>query len=195
MSPPQEFPRDGIEFLTSFTTREARRIIEATDALGSIERALRRAHAVVDAAGRRLAVSGPVERELNKEGWRKARVWVPPGLPRGANDSYDGWRVFADVDGSRFGIAVEVEFSWNRVYFDFLKLWRGQRGRQIRAGIIVLPGPDSYHYAEHHQYAMYGELFAELAVCFCALDDPALADAAYVKSRPQWRIPMPSDEA
>ncbi len=158
MSRVSEVDARDIGFLVSTTTERAKEIVEESGALPSVERALRRAYAASATDERPLAKSNVIERELSYEGWRKAVVWYPADLPRPANDSFDGWRVFGDE--SRFGIAVEVEFSWNRVFFDLLKLWRGQHGGQIAAGIILLRSRSSWHYARHHQFALYSGLFS-----------------------------------
>ncbi len=49
----------------------------------------------------------------------------------------DGWKVFADAGGDRFGVAAEVEWNWERVYFDLLKFWRAARGGQASVGIEI----------------------------------------------------------
>jgi hypothetical protein len=179
-----------IPLLTSFTTPAAEETVTSTGALAEVELALRRAHAKLDAEGRRMPRSVSVEQELFAEGWRKARVWAPPGLPRASNDSHDGWKRF-EQDGVAFGIAVEVEWDYKRVYLDFLKLWRGQKGGQSRAGIIVLRAPDSFHYAVQHQHALYRELFNGLAIAFCALGDPELADPRYRETSSPLAASMP----
>jgi hypothetical protein len=179
-----------IALLTAFTNAEAEEVTIRTGALGEIEAALRRAHTQLDNKGRRMGKSEIVERELFREGWRKARVWVPEGLPRPSNDSFDGWKVFEE-DGTRFGIAVEIEWDYKRVYLDFLKLWRARRGGQIRGGVIVLRSPDTFHYAVHHQLALYSDLLGDVPIALCALDDSDLADPTYREERAPLAFPMP----
>jgi hypothetical protein len=179
-----------IALLAEFTSADAATVVKRTGALAQVEAALRRAHAQIDATGRRMGTSDVVERELKKEQWRKARVWSPDGLARPSNDSFDGWKVFQE-NGATFGIGVEIEWDYKRVYLDLLKLWRGQRGGQIRVGIIALRGPDTFHYAVHHQFALCRDLFGALSIAFCALDDPQLADPKYIQQLPPRAYPMP----
>jgi hypothetical protein len=117
-----------------------------------------------------LRPSGVVEEELKARGWSKTFAWASSDLPRGTSDSFDGWKVFSDSNGENFGVAVEVEWVWQRVIGDLLKFWRARCGGQIAAGIEVLRGPDSFDYVVNHVYAMYRDLIPDLPLIFCALD-------------------------
>ncbi len=166
---------------------------EECGALEEIEAALRRAYHLTAASERgRLHPSGVLERELRASEWRKVYVWAPNDLQRTTGESFDGWKCFEDGDGRRFGVAAEVEWNWERVYFDLLKFWRAERGGQIALGIEILRGPDSFDYAVHHQHALYRDLIPNLRVIFCALDAPDLREPDSARRRAGRRdYPMP----
>ena len=153
-------------------------------ALAEIEAALHTAYDLTATSERgRLHPSKVLEGALKGEGWRKVYVWAADGLQRFTGESFDGWKCFTDADGNRFGVAAEVEWNWERVYFDLLKFWRAARGGQATLGIEILRGPDSFDYAVHHQYALYRDLFPELRVVFCALDAADLREPDYERNR------------
>jgi hypothetical protein len=130
--------------------------------------------------------------ELKDAGWIKARVWATDAISRPTNDSFDGWKVFTDLEGNRFGVGAEVEWNWERVYFDFLKFWRAQVGGQISVGIQILRGPNAFDYAVNHQYVLYGDLIPNLKIVFCALDANDLRTIDYEKKTRQFApYPMP----
>jgi hypothetical protein len=138
MTEPSEKP----PLLTWATDDEALAVASTSGALDQVAKALRRAYvATADSPKGRLQPSSFVEAELKAEGWVKARVWAKDALTRPTNDSFDGWKVFTDPSGQRFGVGAEVEWNWERVYFDFLKFWRAQAGGQISVGIQILRGP------------------------------------------------------
>jgi hypothetical protein len=146
-------------------------------ALQEVEDALRRAYERTgDSSKGRLRPSSILEGELKAAGWIKTFAWAADDLPRGTSDSFDGWKVFSDVDGTRFGVAVEVEWVWQRVMGDLLKFWRAERGGQIAVGIEVVHGPDSFDYVVGHVYALYRELISDVRVVFCALEAPDLRE-------------------
>jgi hypothetical protein len=78
---------------------------------------------------------------LKLRGWKKARVWVGDDIQRRTNETFDGWKCFSSEEGDRFGVAVEIEWNWERVYFDLLKLWRGVEDWAWDRG---LARPDSF---------------------------------------------------
>src|SRR4051794_15885386 len=106
-------------------------------ALPEIEAALDAAYLGTASAPKRLNPSSVVVSHLRRTGWRSGRVWAPPSLPKQPNDQFDGWKAFHTNDEA-FGVAAEIEWSWERVYFDLLKFWRGTEGGQIAFGIEVL---------------------------------------------------------
>jgi hypothetical protein len=164
-------------FVTWPTHEDALERAVESGALGDIEAALRAAYDVTATSpGGRLKPSGTVEVGLKDTGWKKVRVWAPEEFGLATRDSFDAWKVFKDGAGNRFGVAVEVEWVWERLYADLLKFWGAARGGQAALGVEVLYGPDSLDYVVHHQFALYRELFPELRVVFCALDAPDLLE-------------------
>ena len=89
-------------FLTWATHDDARGLAETSGALAQIEAILRKAYAECPPQDR-LKGSRVIERGLRATGWSSCRVWAPPGLAKSPNDRYDGWKVFEDGDGQRFG--------------------------------------------------------------------------------------------
>jgi hypothetical protein len=55
----------------------------------------------------------------------------------------------------------------------------------------VLRSPDTFHYAVHHQLALYRDLLGDVPIALCALDDSDLADPTYREERAPLAIPMP----
>ena len=184
-----------MELLTWATHEEARRRAEECGALEEIAQALHEDYeATADRPRGRLDKSSGVVAKLRDLGWKSGRVWAPSDLPRQANDQFDGWKCFTEVDGTSFGVAVEIEWSWNRVYFDFLKFWRGATGGQISLGIEVLRGASAFHYAIEHQYRLYAALIPTVPIVFCALDSEDLLDSDY-EAPPREYAPFPMPEA
>ena len=179
-----------MDILTWPTHAVALRTAQKCGALAEVHEALERAYeATADAP--RLAPSSLVERELRQADWTSCRVWAPEELAITVNDKFDGWKVFKD-HGQSFGVGVEIEWAWNRVYFDFLKFWRAQTGGQIRLGIEVLRGPSAFHYAVEHSYRLYQELIPDIHIVFCALDADDLRDPEYEGRAMKYRpFPMP----
>jgi len=176
---------DGrMKFLSWSPHVDALQQAKSTGALAQVEHALRRAYdATAMAEKGRLRPSAVVENELKALGWSKTYVWAPEGLPRTTGDSFDGWKVFGHEQSERVGIAVEVEWNWQRVYFDLLKFWRASAGGQAQLGIEVLRGPDSFDYAVNHQYVLYRDLFPDLRIVFCALDAEDLREPDFTRRR------------
>jgi hypothetical protein len=161
-------------FLTWPTHQDA--LVQAIEsgALAEVETALRSAYDLTAKDKARYKPSRVVERELDKAGWRKTPVWTPDGFSTG--DSFDGWKEFADGDGTPFGVAVEVQWVWQGFYNDWLKFWRASRGGQAALGIEVMYGPDSFNYVVNHVFALYRDALPDLRVVFCALDAPDLRE-------------------
>lgn len=138
------------------------------------------------------SLDDPGVAKLRDLGWKSGRVWAPKNLLKQPNDQFDGWECFTGDNGN-IGVAAEIEWSWNRVYFDFLKFWRGTQGGQISLGIEVLRGPSAFQYAVEHQYRLYSELIPEVPIVFCALDAEELIDADYEGSPRKYApFPMPA---
>ena len=118
--------------------------------------------------------------------WTSCRVWAPDGPATRVNDRFDGWKVFETKKDGRFGGGVEVEWVWNRVYFDFLKFWRAQTGGQIKVGIEVLRGPSAFHYAVEHSYPLYKALIPDVRIVFRALDSDERRESDYEAKRRRY---------
>lgn len=177
-------------FETWPTHDDALRLVEDCGALQEVENALRQAYLQTGTESSptgRLRPSRVVEKELNKAGWVKTRPWAPDDLTRRIGESFDGWKAFS-VDGTRFGVAVEVEWVWQKVMGDLLKFWRSKGGEQIAVGVVILYGPNSFDYVTRHVYKLYRDLIPDLRVVFCALDAHDLRDEVFPpessKSRP-----------
>ena len=186
-----------MNFLTTATSQDALRKVQDCGALDEIEGALRASYeATATGPKGRLNPSSVVVKKLRKLDWRSGRVWAPSGLLKDPNDQFDGWKCFAGSDGTRLGVAAEIEWSWNRVYFDFLKFWRGVQGGQIEVGVEVLRGPSSFRYAVEHQYRLYEDLIPDVPIVFCALDAEDLVEADYEASPRRYAaFPMPTPGA
>ena len=102
-------------------------------------------------------------------------MWNPAGFS--AADNFDGWKQCVDGERRPFGVAVEIQWVWQRIYNDLLKFWRAVRGRQAAVGIEVLKGPASYDYIVNHVFGLYREIFREVPVVFCALNAPDIGEA------------------
>jgi hypothetical protein len=146
-------------------------------ALAEVEAALRAAYErTATSLGKPMRPASIVERELKGAGWVNARAWAPNEFGLDTRDSFDGWKTFVDPEGQAFGVAVEIEWTWERLFADLLKFWRAAKGGQATIGIEVLYGPDAFEYVVHHQFALYRDLFADLRLVFCALDAPGLEE-------------------
>jgi hypothetical protein len=155
------------------------------DALARAQKsgALEEVQAVLRAAYQRTArertvplrPASVVEKSFGDAGWQKAAVWTPESFEHSTRDSFDAWKAFED-DAGRFGVAVEVEWVWERWFTDFFKFWRAARGGQIALGFEILYGRSALDYVVQRQYALYADLFADLRVVFCALDAPDLLE-------------------
>jgi hypothetical protein len=177
-------------FLTWSNQEHALRLVTSCPALSQVEGALRAAYDLTASSPRgRLHPASVMEKQLKERGWRKCRVWAPEPIVSG--ESFDGWNAFPDESGRRFGVAVEVEWNWERVYFDMLKMWRGREGGQLAVGIIVLRGPSSLRYAIERQYASLEKLFCEVPLVFAALDAPDLHERDYEVKARKVTYPMP----
>jgi hypothetical protein len=167
-----------MDLMTWATHADALSAGEECGALDEVHQALERAYDATDAESEWLRASARVVRELRRAGWTSGRVWAPPGPADKANDQFDGWKAFTN-DSQHFAVGVEVEWVWNRVYFDFLKFWRGQLGGQIKLGVEVMRSASAFEYAVEHSYALYQQLIPDVRIVFCALKANEVVDSEY----------------
>ena len=168
--------------------------VQQCGALQEVEVALRQAYALTKGSPKPLCPSSVVEKELKATGWIKTAAWADATrLDRNTSDSFDGWKTFSEGGGKRFGVAVEVEWPWQRVIGDLLKFSRAQDAGQIAVGIEVLYGPKALDYVFNHVYNLYRELIPEVQVVFCALDAPGLHERFPAASDKRRVYRMPND--
>jgi hypothetical protein len=181
--------------LINWTTHtDALQAAEESGALAEVHEALERAYYATADESEWLRASARVVRELRQAGWNSCRVWAPQGPADKANDQFDAWKALKN-NSQRFGVGVEVEWVWNRVYLDFLKFWRGQTGGQIKLGIEVMRSPSAFEYAVEHSYALYQALIPDVRIVFCALEATEVVDPDYErkagKALKYQAFPMP----
>jgi hypothetical protein len=79
--------RMEIPLLTAFTNAEAEEVTIRAGASAKSRLRFAARTPQFDNKGRRMGKSEIVERELLREGWRKARVWAPEGRPSTGTES------------------------------------------------------------------------------------------------------------
>ncbi len=165
-----------MDVLQFATHKRAQTALGRCGALAHVEAELRSWYRATKHSQRPLYPARELEKALRAKGWNGNRhVPSHPSITRRTNDSFDGYREFPRRRAEPLRVALEVEWNWERVYFDLLKFWRGERWGKTTSGILVLRTRDMYEYATEVSWRHYAELFPTLKVVFVALDfsDPS----------------------